>query len=216
MTIEPRPQSEQTLKPNKRKSVPHESATTLVDAGLPQPVSVSAAIPPQTRVTLQFPTAEPPSDLQIASLAADAVAPSAPREEAGYYWGYAVRSAPSLSAVLTECTFPGGYDFTIGTSERGAPLSSLISPSAGKESSIPRFEHMMIVFGGVAGLEAAVKVDDELAGMGVREPEKLFDWWVNLCPGQGSRTIRSEEAVWLGLMGLREVVLERGKREEDE
>ena len=70
---------------------------------------------------------------------------------------------------------------------------------------------MLIVFGGVAGLEAAVKADEELVGMGVREPEKLFEWWVNLCPDQGSRTIRSEEAVWLGLMGLRDVVLERGK-----
>ena len=41
--------------------------------------------------------------------------------------------------------------------------------------------------------------------MGIRpaEVEKLFDHWVNLLPGQGSRTIRTEEAVWLGLTGLR-------------
>ena len=199
------------MKPKKRKSSHHESTTTLVDAGLPQPISVPTAIPPKTRVTLKFSTVKPPVNLQNASMTADAVAPSAPREEAGYYWGYAVRSAPSLSAVLTECTFPGGYDFTIGTSERGVPLSALVSPSAEGESSVPQFEHMLIVFGGVAGLEAAVKADEELVGMGVREPEKLFEWWVNLCPDQGSRTIRSEEAVWLGLMGLRDVVLERGK-----
>lgn len=67
---------------------------------------------------------------------------------------------------------------------------------------------MLIIFGGVAGLEAAVKVDQELAGLGVKSPEKLFDFWVNLCEGQGSRTIRTEEAVWLGLMGLKEVVLD--------
>ena len=71
---------------------------------------------------------------------------------------------------------------------------------------------MLIVFGGVAGLEAAVKADGELASMGVTEPEKLFDHWVNLCPGQGSRTIRTEEAVWLGLMGLRHLVVARGVR----
>ena len=216
VTIESQAQSDPILKPKKRKSAHHESSTTLVDAGLPQPVSVPTAIPPKTRVTLKFPTAKPPVDLQTASMTAEAVGPSAPREEVGYYWGYTVRQAPSLSAVFTECTFPGGYDFTIGTSERGVPLSALVSPSAEGGSAVPRFEHMLIVFGGVAGLEAAVKVDDELAGMGVREPQKLFDWWVNLCPGQGSRTIRSEEAVWLGLMGSRDLILERGRKERDE
>ena len=68
---------------------------------------------------------------------------------------------------------------------------------------------MLIVFGGVAGLEVAVDADPELVQMGVKEPQKLFDHWINLCPGQGSRTIRTEEAVWLGLMGLRDVVLNK-------
>jgi len=30
----------------------------------------------------------------------------------------------------------------------------------------------------------------------------LFDTWVNLVPSQGSRTIRTEEAVWIGLTTL--------------
>lgn len=68
------------------------------------------------------------------------------------------------------------------------------------------------MFGGVAGLEVAVRADEELMGMGVTEPEGLFDYWVDLCPGQGSRTIRTEEAVWIGLMGLRGVVVGNGAR----
>jgi methyltransferase len=68
---------------------------------------------------------------------------------------------------------------------------------------------MIIVFGGLAGLEAAVKADRDLAGMDIGTPAKLFDYFVNLCPGQGSRTIRTEEAIWLGLMGLREVIQNR-------
>jgi len=77
---------------------------------------------------------------------------------------------------------------------------------------IPNFKHLLIVFGGVAGLEVAVRADEELMGMGVTEPEGLFDYWVDLCPGQGSRTIRTEEAVWIGLMGLRGVVVGNGAR----
>ncbi|KAL9121866.1 MAG: hypothetical protein Q9187_001572 [Circinaria calcarea] len=194
-------------KKKKQSNFDISTATTLVDAGLPYPVSVPGSIPLNSRVTLRFSTAESPSDIRTTAQTAEVVAPSAPREETGYYWGYNVRSAPSLSAVLTECPFDGGYDVTFGTSERGIPLRTLHVDV--KERVNPEgFRHMLIVFGGVAGLEAAVKADEELASLGVKSPEKLFDFWVNLCEGQGSRTIRTEEAVWLGLMGLKEVVLD--------
>ena len=186
---------------------------TYVETGLRTRVFIpSVIISPETRVTVKFKDEEKPENVPGNELSAEAVAPSAPREETGYYWGYSVRSASCLSAVLTECPYDGGYDTTIGTSERGVPLSSLISPKKSKCHSIPEFTHMMVVFGGVSGLEVAVKADKELKGLGVKSPEVLFDHWVNLCPGQGSRTIRTEEAVWLGLTGLRDVVLKKGKR----
>ncbi|KAL8637272.1 MAG: hypothetical protein Q9228_005440 [Teloschistes exilis] len=182
---------------------------SFVDVGLQQRISVPAAIPPKTRVTIKMPGPTNPSADRDTFLVASAVAPSEPREQAGYYWGYSVRASSSLSAVITECTYPSGYDLTIGTSERGQPVSELSGLS--QQDDIPEFTHMLIVFGGVAGLEVAVKADDELQKMGVEQPRDLFDYWVNLCPGQGSRTVRTEEAVWLGLMGLREVVLRKGK-----
>jgi predicted SPOUT superfamily RNA methylase MTH1 len=70
----------------------------------------------------------------------------------------------------------------------------------------PDWKHLVLVFGGVAGLEAALSADRELLNAGVTEVRELFDRWVNLVPGQGSRTIRTEEAVWVGLTGLRTVV----------
>lgn len=189
--------------------LPQPATTTLVDFGLTQKIPITGCIPSNTRVTLKFPdeaeSVNPPST-------AEAVSPSAPREEGGYYWGYNVRPASSLSAVFTECPFADGYDVTFGTSERGIPLSALTHPPAPAKSKIPEFNHLLIAFGGVAGLEAALKADAELSGMGVEKPEELFDFWVNLCPGQGSRTVRTEEAVWLGLMGLRDVVLTKGRR----
>ena len=184
---------------------------TYVETGLRTRVFISTVVPPETRVTVKFKDEEEPEGIPGNEILAEAVAPSAPREESGYYWGYSVRSASCLSAVLTECPYDGGYDLTIGTSERGVPLSSLKSTKKSQSDSIPNFTHMMIVFGGVAGLEVAVRADEALEGLGVNSPEALFDHWVNLCPGQGSRTIRTEEAVWIGLTGLRDVVLRKGQ-----
>ena len=155
-------------------------------------------IPSKTRVTIKY------SD---DSNRGEAVAPTAPREEAGYYWGYNVRKSSSLSTVFTECPFDGGYDLSFGTSERGSVLTDTLS-----QISRPQFSHMLVVFGGPAGLEVAAKSDPELTGKGIgaNNVAELFDHWINILPDQGSRTIRTEEAVWVGLMGLRSVVLGSG------
>jgi predicted SPOUT superfamily RNA methylase MTH1 len=172
-------------------------AATLLDCGLPNRVTVPLELDPQTRLTVRVPENE--------NGEGEAVAPDTPREEAGYYWGYSVRQAPSLGAVFTECPFDGGYDMSVGTSERGTTLSTLLE--SGDPSYIePSWKHLVIVFGGVSGLEAALSADRELLNAGVTEVKDLFDRWVNLVPGQGSRTIRTEEAVWVGLTGLRSVV----------
>ena len=176
---------------------------TRVDTGLSQVVFVEAEIPANTRVTVDL--GQNPVTNGSQEVKATAVAPTTPREKNGFYWGYNTRYASSLSNVLTECPFDGGYNMSIGTSERGAPLSDLLD-----DPSI-EFQHMLIVFGGVAGLEVAVKADEELDSLGVKAPEALFDRWINLCPGQGSRTIRTEEAVWIGLTGLRDTILRRGR-----
>ena len=201
------------------------SAHTMVDIGLPQKVKIPVSIPPNTRVTIKFPSTTPtPKNTSAENLAstAEPVHPSVPREESGYYWGYTVRRCPSLSTVFTECPHDGGYDLSIGTSERGEPLSHLLrnfgTPSIGKicseENGEPtrlpmNWNHLLVVFGGPPGIEAAVSADKELTAAGVKEAKDAFDAWVNVCPGQGSRTIRTEEAVWVGLTSLREFVRQR-------
>lgn len=201
--------AEQSKKKRRKSDARSSEPSTLVNVGFPDPVSIPSFIPANTRVTLNFTDDFGPDDLEQ-PLKANPVAPSEPREKAGYYWGYNVRPASALSTVLTECPFDGGYDVTFGTSERGIPISALQDKSS-DSPPVPEFNHMLIVFGGVAGLEVAVKADEELQKMGVTGPESLFDYWVNLCPGQGSRTIRTEEAVWIGLMGLRDIVLCKGR-----
>lgn len=173
------------------------AAYSVVDVGLEKRVRVSASIPEGARVTIDLATSGKESADEEGLLRATAVAPSEPREVEGYYWGYVVRRAESLSSVLTESTFDGGYDFCVGTSERGEALEEFTR----KESR--GWKHLLLCLGGIAGLEAAVQNDPELRGKGVTEPSVLFDAWINLVPRQGSRTIRTEEAVWCGCMGFK-------------
>jgi methyltransferase len=181
---------------------------TYVEAGLRIPVTVEEQIPENTRVTLKFlPGAEEAAKNTTSEvIMAEPVSSDAPREESGYFWGFNIRKATSLSEVFTECPYDGGYDVSIGTSERGIDSQQLYS--GGEGEIVDGFKHLLITFGGVAGLEVAVKNDSELQKLGVIEAKDVFDRWVNVCPGQGSRTIRTEEAVWIGLMGLRRLVVE--------
>ncbi|KAE8308957.1 putative RNA methyltransferase-domain-containing protein [Aspergillus transmontanensis] len=181
---------------------------TVVDTGLPKKVVLpDIQLPEYARVTVRFSDYGPEHYAQP-------VHPSTPRSEAGYYWGYYVRRCRSLSSVFTECPFDGGYDLSFGTSERGAPVYSVLEEDRQEHDNYdrrkipPDYKHLLIVFGGVAGIEAAVHNDPQLCDMDIRSTEagKLFDYWVNLLPGQGSRTIRTEEAVWLGLTSLRGLV----------
>lgn len=120
------------------------------------------------------------------------VSPNLPRTESGLYWGYTVRLADSLSQVFSKSQYKGGYDFTVGTSERGQ--------SADTVEFKKEFKHLLIVFGGVKGLEAALEADDDLEG---DDPAPLFDLYLNTCPEQGSRTIRTEEAILVSMAILR-------------
>ncbi|CAL1567745.1 unnamed protein product [Knipowitschia caucasica] len=119
------------------------------------------------------------------------VAPHVPRTEGGLYWGYTVRLASCLSAVFTESPYKDGYDLTIGTSERGRSLD---------QTPLTPFKHLLVVFGGVQGLEASLDADQNLD---VTDPSVLFDLYLNTCPGQGSRTIRTEEAMLISMACLR-------------
>ena len=48
---------------------------------------------------------------------------------------------------------------------------------------------MLLVFGGLKGLESSLESDETLQES---EVELLFDHYINTCPKQGSRTIRTE------------------------
>jgi predicted SPOUT superfamily RNA methylase MTH1 len=206
--------------PPKNKKTQDQNEYAYVECGLPYPIRVpipaESPVEEGMRTTIRFTNPNPPSSWpglsqwDCDSLEATACSNSLPREEGGYYWGYTVRRAPSLSSVFSECEYPDGYDLTLGTSERGVPIQSILpgNTSASHNKVAGSFKHLLLVFGGVAGLEPAVANDPVLVekGLGKQTAHTLFDVWVNLVPGQGSRTIRTEEAVEFGLCALKPYV----------
>lgn len=97
------------------------------------------------------------------------VSPSTPTRQQGIYWGYSVRLATSIKAVFDGCPY-GSYDLRIGTSERGS--QQLDSP----DYCVPTFQHALVVFGGVAGIEECVDADESLKVSGSMS-YTLFDHW---------------------------------------
>lgn len=98
------------------------------------------------------------------------VSPSAPREDNGMYWGFMTRLAASINDVFDDCPFDGGYDLKIGTSERGDKSVEE------KNFRLPKYEHSLIVFGGVAGIEECVDADESIKLPG-SQSKKLFNIW---------------------------------------
>jgi hypothetical protein len=118
--------------------------------------------------------------------------------------------ASSIKAIFDEAPFPGGYDLKIGTSERGDVSVDNESFETSYTEERKSFRHAIIVIGGVAGIEECVDADETLNLSG-NDSKTLFDMWVNVCEFQGSRTIRTEEAVLISLARLRPFLFAKSK-----
>lgn len=166
------------------------SGGSLVNCGIRnRPVEIDRALTPGVRCTVELDIKAYGSASQIKG---KVVSPSTPREYNGTYWGFTTRLAESINDVFDSCPFEGGYDLKIGTSERG---DCKIDDTS---FALPNFKHTLIVFGGVAGIEECVDADENCKISG-SQSKKLFDLWVNTIPYQGSRTVRTEEAVMISL-----------------
>lgn len=177
------------------------NAGSLVNCGIrSRPVEIDRVLAPGIRCTVQLDTKAYDSSGKIKGTV---VSPTTPREDDGTYWGYTTRLATSIKAVFDECPYEGGYDVKVGTSERGDVTVD------DKKFGFPQFKHLLVVFGGVAGIEECIDADESMTLSG-KDARKLFDLWVNTCPYQGSRTIRTEEAVLLTLARFRPHVVSSG------
>ncbi|CAM0911208.1 unnamed protein product [Alopecurus aequalis] len=172
------------------------SKGTHVDVGLSKNVLVEQILEPGKRVTVAMGTNR---DITTACVR-KVVPPSSPSEEMGSYWGYKVRYASNLSDVINGTPYKEGYDHIIGTSEHGETIIS-------SELILPSFRHLLIAFGGLAGLEESIEEDINLKGKGAKD---VFTSYLNTCPNQGSRTIRTEEALLISLQYFQDPIRRAG------
>ena len=168
--------------------IPSKSGS-FVNIGLLNPALLDEKLEPGIRVTCKL---RPQQDIKSKKIRADVVSPTQPRADTGVYWGYTVRVASSLSQIITKCPYEDGYDLTIGTSDKGEMVNEVPERSM-------KYKHALVVFGGVLGLEQALQHDPDVD---VNDPSLIYDHYLNTVPGQGSRTIRTEEAVLLSLASL--------------
>ena len=124
---------------------PGPNGGSYVNAGIKdKPVEIDRVLAPGIRCTVKL---DPKAYDNPRNVTGEVVSPAAPREDDGTYWGYSTRLANSIKEVFEECPYEMGYDLKVGTSERGD-----VSVDSAK-FSLPKFKHMLIVFGGVAGIE---------------------------------------------------------------
>ncbi|XP_046389768.1 putative methyltransferase C9orf114 [Ischnura elegans] len=170
---------------------------SMVNVGLEKDVQINQVLQPGTRVTVKLNCDEYEDETSTGhshKLRGEVVPPWQPRAHLDQYWGYHVRIANSMSAALSDCPFQGMYDLIIGTSDKG---------SKDIPAQLPSSDHILILFGGLQGLEMAVENNGgQLYKSVANDMTNLCDYYLNTCPKQGSRTIRTEEAILISLSVL--------------
>ena len=73
-----------------------------------------------------------------------------------------------------------------------------------KVSNVMHENTVLATIAGVEGLESAIEADTDLEAT---EPSHLFDFYVNTCPLQQTRTVRTEEAVLISLCQLQDKMI---------
>lgn len=150
---------------------PKQTKGSYVNIGLLNDCLVDKILTPGLRVTVQL----EPNYTKTKKIKGKIVSPSLPLAETGVYWGYTVRIAKSLTDVFTKCPYEDGYDLTIGTSDKGENIHAV-------EKGSLAYNHAIVVFGGLQGLESALETDDKLD---ITDPSLLFQHYLNAVPNQG-------------------------------
>jgi predicted SPOUT superfamily RNA methylase MTH1 len=162
-----------------------------VNIGLYKDCKVDRLLEEKTRVTVKLnEKAFGSKDLKFYT--GSVVSMNEPKDKLGQYWGYTVRIAEDFSELFENSIF-GKYDLVLGTSDKGLNVDDVdFSEKRG-------FKHCLIVFGGLQGIEGMMENDEKYNG----KIKKIFDYYLNTCPDQGCRTIRTEEAMLISLATIK-------------
>ena len=153
---------------------------SLVDVGVERPVLVSdVRLQVDERVTVR-----------VTELGKRPRAAPAGRDEIKEYWGYRVTVSEVPFGRLVKAR---SFDLVVATSRYGFPFVELKDELAGRWR---RSGSVLVGFG------APTEGLYEIVGRERLELDEVVDFVVNVIPGQGAETVRTEEAVFvcLGLL----------------
>jgi predicted SPOUT superfamily RNA methylase MTH1 len=152
----------------------------LVDIGVEKPALIpNRQLPVGKRVTVKIVKVNRQVEVDLAE-----------REEITEYWGYKVTVEKSPINKLVK---RGDFDLTIATSKYGVPFASVAKKIFEKWDKAMK---ILVVFGAPAeGLYEIVRRE----GFNLND---IVDFVVNTIPGQGTETVRTEEAVVASLAVL--------------
>ncbi|WKX98436.1 hypothetical protein Q1695_013822 [Nippostrongylus brasiliensis] len=156
---------------------------SLCDIGLEKELELedNVQLPATTRVTVEITNLGTNSKRYSGKL----VNARKVRERTGKYWGYSVKLATSMKEVIDRKK----YDVIIGTSPRGEAISGMYINTLNDI-------RVLLVFGGVSGVDAALEAEEALSET---RAEEAFDRLVNSLPNKGTNSERVEENVFITL-----------------
>jgi predicted SPOUT superfamily RNA methylase MTH1 len=150
---------------------------SLVDIGVERPVLLSdQQLPLNRRVTIEITKGGRHPKVALAD-----------REEIEAYWGYTVTPSKVSFGQLAKA---GAYDLVIATSKMGTPLTKVADELAERWK---KADNILVAFGApTQGLQ-------EIAAQENLSLDRVADFTVNTIPGQGTETVRTEEALYATL-----------------
>ena len=154
-------------------AVSKTSDGNLVDIGVEKPALLTSNnVPIGKRVTVK-----------IAGVADKVQVSLANREDANDYWGYVV-NIEKLS--IGRLAVGQRFDLVVGTSRYGVPFKEVANEIGNRWQAA---RNILVVFGAPSrGLKEIVRSEN-------LKLEDVTDFIVNIVPGQGTETVRTEEAL---------------------
>ncbi|GMS87938.1 hypothetical protein PENTCL1PPCAC_10113, partial [Pristionchus entomophagus] len=156
----------------------------LVDIGLDKELELEdeTPLPAGTRITVEMGPPETDGARRFRGKITSAKRAAA---ATGQYWGYSVRIAKRIGEVIDH----DKYDCIIGTSPNGARAAEL-------EVDTMKHSNILVVFGGIEGVDAAIEGDEAYEQTSA---EEAFTLLLRPFVSNGSRSERIEENVLVGL-----------------
>lgn len=156
-----------------------QEGVNVVDVGVEKPIRLTGRSPsPGSRVTARVVQTEP-----------EPVAEMAKRAENPAYWGFEIQST---KRTLGELAMGGFYDLTIATSRTGDLITGRFDDL---RERLVAARNILVAFGSPrAGIPELLRREGRNIG--------AFQFTLNTIPGQGTETVRTDEAIFASLAAL--------------